>query len=108
MRAMISWTSHNGEHGPDVLEREFNLEVLPRAGEELCLHFHPVPPHLAPDGSAGPDGRGFEGMAGTTVDCVRWTLLETGDLVPVICIEDTMGLEEDDLAGLLALGWKKG
>ena len=108
MKTMISWTSHNGEHGPDVLERGFDLGVLPRAGEELYLRFHPVPPRLAPDGSAGPDGRGFESVVGTTVDCVRWTLLETGDLVTVISIEDTMGLEKDELAGLLALGWKKG
>jgi hypothetical protein len=107
MKTIVYWTSHNGENGPDTLMKEFDLSVIPRVGEELCLSFRHSPPMPAPDGSDGPDHRGLESHIGTSVIHVAWQLLETGELVPEISIEDSLGLEEAELAGLLALGWKK-
>ena len=110
MKTIIRWISGvHGEHdGPVEIEKEFDLSVILRIGEELDLCFHPVPPCKAPDGSLGPDPRGFESVVATTVADVRWTLLETGELVLKIIVEDQMGLEADEMQGLLALGWKPG
>jgi len=93
MRTIIKWTSDNGANGPDELERELDLAVIPRIGEELHLCFYSVPPHLAR----------------TSVTMVRWVMdaITGGQLVPEIYIEDRMGLEVGEMEGLKALGWKK-
>lgn len=106
MKAIIRWTSYDGENGVDELVKEMDLDVIPRIGEELYVQFFPGSSRLEPDDSSLVS-EDVEHYVDAMVTNVRWLLRATGKMVPEIYISDRMGLEGDEMEELMATGWKR-